>query len=64
MATRIRSSQTSGTSDSSAVQMLAIELNDTALETALDALAKSLEDDERYQPQQFARLLAMSRRAE
>lgn len=47
-----------------AVQMLAIELNDTALETALDALAKSLEDDERYQPQQFARLLAMSRRAE
>jgi len=40
-----------------AVQMLAIELNDTELEAALDDLAKSLENDERYQPRQFSRLL-------
>ena len=40
-----------------AVQMLAIELNDTALEASLDDLANSLENDEAYQPQQFSRLL-------
>jgi hypothetical protein len=40
-----------------AVQMLAIELDDTELEAALDDLAKSLEDDEKYRPRQFARLL-------
>jgi hypothetical protein len=40
-----------------AVQMLAIELNDTELEAALDDLARSLENDESYQPGQFARLL-------
>ncbi len=40
-----------------AVQMLAIELDDTELEAALDELARSLEDDERYQPGQFAGLL-------
>ena len=40
-----------------AVQMLAIELNDTKLEAALDDLAKSLENDERYQPRRFERLL-------
>jgi hypothetical protein len=43
-----------------AVQMLAIELNDATLENALDDLARSLEDDERYQPRQFARLLEAS----
>lgn len=41
-----------------AVQMLAIELEDTALEAALDDLARSLENDERYSPAQFARLLS------
>jgi hypothetical protein len=40
-----------------AVQMLAIELNNASLEAALDDLAKSLENDETYQPRQFARLL-------
>lgn len=40
-----------------AVQMLAIELEDTALEAALDDLARSLENDERYSPEQFAKLL-------
>lgn len=40
-----------------AVQMLAIELNDRDLEATLDDLAKSLEDDERYQPRRFAGLL-------
>jgi hypothetical protein len=40
-----------------AVQMLAFELNDAALQTELDALAEVLDNDERYQPAQFARLL-------
>jgi hypothetical protein len=40
-----------------AVQMLAIELNKPSLEAALDDLAKSLENDETYQPRQFSRLL-------
>ena len=40
-----------------AVQMLAIELNNTPMEAALDDLAKSLENDEAYQPGQFGRLL-------
>jgi hypothetical protein len=42
-----------------AVQMFAIELDDRALEAALDELAGSLADDERYQPRQFARLLEL-----
>ncbi len=41
-----------------AVQMLVIELDDPYLEQELDVLAKSLDDDERYRPAQFARLLA------
>lgn len=41
-----------------AVQMLIIELDDAGLEAELDALAESLQDDERYRPAQFARLLA------
>jgi len=41
-----------------AVQMLVIELNDAELETELDQLAGALEDEERYQPAQFAKLLA------
>ncbi len=41
-----------------AVQMLVIELDDPYLEQELDALANSLDDDERYRPAQFARLLA------
>ncbi len=40
-----------------AVQMLAIELDDAELEAQLDHLAKTLENDERYEPAQFARLL-------
>ena len=40
-----------------AVQMLAIELNESALEAALEELAQTLEDDEAYRPEQFARLL-------
>lgn len=40
-----------------AVQMLAIELNNTSLEAALDELATSLENDEAYQPRQFSQLL-------
>ncbi len=40
-----------------AVQMLAIELDDADLEAELDELAKTLENDERYQPAQFAKLL-------
>jgi hypothetical protein len=47
-----------------AVQMLAIELNDKDLEATLDDLAKSLEDDERYQPRRFASLLAAHAAAE
>ena len=41
-----------------AVQMLVIEIDDPALEAELDALAASLDDDERFSPGQFARLLA------
>ncbi len=40
-----------------AVQLLAIELDDTKFEAELDQLHKTLENDERYQPAQFARLL-------
>ncbi len=40
-----------------AVQMLVIELGDPDLEAALDKLADSLSDDERYRPAQFASLL-------
>jgi hypothetical protein len=40
-----------------AVQMLAFELKDAALQAELDALAEALDNDERYQPSQFARLL-------
>lgn len=43
-----------------AVQMLAFELGDADLESQLDQLANSLEDDERYRPAQFARLLRSS----
>lgn len=47
-----------------AVQMLAIELDDARLESALDELARTLQDDERYAPRQFARLLQASAGAE
>ncbi len=40
-----------------AVQMLAFELKDTSLQADLDALAEALDNDERYRPSQFARLL-------
>jgi hypothetical protein len=40
-----------------AVQMLAFELNDSDLQAELDALAEVLDNDERYRPAQFARLL-------
>ena len=40
-----------------AVQMLAFELKDTALQAELDVLAEALDNDERYRPAQFARLL-------
>jgi hypothetical protein len=46
-----------------AVQMLVIELDDRELEAELDALANSLDNDERYRPAQFRRLL-MSLRSE
>ena len=41
-----------------AVQMLVIELEDAELEAELDQLAGILEDEERYQPAQFAKLLS------
>lgn len=41
-----------------AVQMLVIEIDDPALEAELDVLAESLDDDERFRPGQFARLLS------
>ena len=41
-----------------AVQMLVIALDDPDLEAELDTLANSLNNDERYQPAQFRRLLA------
>jgi hypothetical protein len=40
-----------------AVQMLSFELKDITLQDEIDTLAKSLDDDERYWPSQFARLL-------
>ncbi len=40
-----------------AVQMLAFELKDAALQAELDALAEVLDNDERYRATQFARLL-------
>lgn len=40
-----------------AIQMLAYELNDSSLQAELDALAEALDNDERYSPEQFARLL-------
>jgi len=40
-----------------AVQMLVIELDDPDLEAELDELANSLNNDERYRPAQFRRLL-------
>lgn len=40
-----------------AVQMLVFEIGDPDLETALDSLAGSLDDDERFRPAQFAALL-------
>ena len=44
-----------------AVQMLVIELDDPELEAELDALANSLDNDERYRPAQFRRLLTSLR---
>jgi len=41
-----------------AVQMLVFELDDGALQDALDRLGDALQDDERYRPAQFAALLA------
>ncbi|MDA1064705.1 MAG: hypothetical protein O2907_10355 [Proteobacteria bacterium] len=41
-----------------AVQMLVLEIDDPELESQLEALGNSLNDDERYRPAQFARLLA------
>jgi hypothetical protein len=40
-----------------AIQMLAFELEDSRLQSELDKLADALDDDERYRPQQFSRLL-------
>jgi len=40
-----------------AVQMLVIELDDPDLEMQLDTLADSLDNDERYRPSEFRRLL-------
>ena len=40
-----------------AVQMLAYELQDSALQAELDSLAEALNNDERYRPAQFSRLL-------
>lgn len=47
-----------------AVQMLVIELDDPDLEAELDRLAGSLDDDERYRPDLFARLLQIFSGAE
>jgi len=47
-----------------AVQMLVIELDDPELEVALDDLANSLNNDERYRPAQFRRLLTSLREDE
>jgi CHASE2 domain-containing sensor protein len=40
------------------VQMLVFEIGDAELAAKLDRLAEALEDDERYRPAEFARLLA------
>ena len=40
-----------------AVQMLVLEIDEPELSAKLDALATALDDDERYRPAQFARLL-------
>ena len=37
--------------------MLAFELEGSELQAEIDALADALDDDERYRPAQFARLL-------
>lgn len=42
-----------------AVQMLAFELQDEALQDELENLALALENDERYRPGRFSRLLRM-----
>ena len=47
-----------------AVQMLVIELDDPDLEAELDTLADSLNNDERYRPSEFRRLLASLRTTE
>ena len=44
-----------------AVQMLVIELGDSQLEAELDALADSLNNDERYRPSEFRNLLSRLR---
>ncbi|MEE8427296.1 MAG: multiheme c-type cytochrome [Woeseiaceae bacterium] len=44
-----------------AVQMFVIELDDAELEVELDDLANTLNNDERYRPAQFRRLLASLR---
>ncbi len=44
-----------------AVQMLVIELDDPGLEAELDALANSLDNDERYRPSEFKKLLEQLR---
>ena len=41
-----------------AVQMLVFEIGDARLQERLDALGDALDDDERYRPAQFERLLA------
>jgi hypothetical protein len=41
-----------------AVQMLVFEIGDAALEAELDPLGDALQNDERYSPARFARLLA------
>ena len=41
-----------------AVQMLVLEIGDAALEAELDPLGDALQNDERYSPARFARLLA------
>ena len=41
-----------------AVQMLALELGDAELIAELDRLADSLDDEDRFRPSQFRRLLA------
>ena len=40
-----------------AIQMLAFESGDRALQNYLDILAVAVEDDERFRPAEFARLL-------